>query len=104
MITYGIFVIILAVFFSALNWYFDQHKDAFKWWRKHLKKRKKVFWWFSIIAILFLWAMLEEAFSENILKILWAIHVLVFLGFVLWSGYQIYFDYKRVQRAISRRK
>lgn len=101
---YGFFILVFFAFYTLLSWYFDRNKDTFKWHRKHVKKRKKIFMWFAIIALIFLLAWFEQAFSENTIFWLWIVHAVLFTGYFGFSAYQIVLDYKRVQRAILRRK
>lgn len=103
------YLALVAVFFISMIlflWWIEsnkQRKEEWKWGRKHIRKRKNIFMWFSLMALLLAWSLVESVFGHLTMLIIISIHAILWVGYIGWSAWQIWSDYKRVQRAISRR-
>lgn len=97
---YGLFTLLFVLILSGIISY----APLSKFWKKHLKSRKKFYIVFALFSLAFFWVSLENALEENTLSLLFAIHAFLFLGYTLWSAKKIYTDYKRIQQAELRRK
>lgn len=102
MMFYGFFVIVFSLLLTIVVKFFDTKKEEYKWWRKHLKKRKGIIFWLALGAGVLLLSETRNVFSETVQLSLWGIHALVLFGYVFWVSHLMYYDYTRIQRAIRR--
>lgn len=102
MIIYGIVTLLFSLLIYLLLWGMGGRKE-YKFWKKHLSKRKTIFALLAFFSLLILWAMLEESFSEITFWVLWGIHIFIFVGYLGWSTWKIIQDKIRISAAERRR-
>jgi hypothetical protein len=96
---YGGVSILLSLVFSVLvgrQW-------VSKFWKKHLKKRKRVYFFLAIFSFLFFLLQLEESIEPFTLQILWGIHIVLFAVYSFFAIKDCIYDYKRIKKAQARR-
>jgi uncharacterized membrane protein YfcA len=96
---YGVMTILI---WAALS-FFASYVSLSKFWKKHIKKRKNIYFLFGIITIIVLWMALEEAANEATFQVVFGIHMILFVIYSAWSGKKAYEDWQRIKQADARR-
>ncbi len=96
---YGIFAIATWGILSLLQ----SFVLTSKFWKKHLKTRKNIFFFLALFAIALFWIGLENGADDSTLQIFWAIHAVLFVVYAVWSAKKIYDDYSRIKSMEARR-